>query len=105
MSTSDPFVQEFERLLEKIPADISFRQLRFAYRQVAFLMGMKILEKFPEVLIGPPPSPHGDAPRAERSGGSAPGPAPDPGAVAAGGPTIGPYPHELCRIVCTLMGT
>jgi hypothetical protein len=98
MSTSDPFVQEFERLLEKIPANITFRQLQFTYRQVAFLMGMKILEKFPEVLTGPPPS------RAEMSG-PAPGAVPAPGPQPSGGPGIGPYPHELCKIVCTLLGS
>jgi hypothetical protein len=96
MSTSDPFVQEFERLLEKIPANTTFRQLQFTYRQVAFLMGMKILEKFPEVLTGPPPT------RAEMSGGPAPGAAPGPGPQPAG---LGPYPHELCKIVCTLLGS
>jgi hypothetical protein len=53
--TTDTFVQEFERLLERIPNDISFRQLQYDYRQVGFLMGMKVLEKFPEVLVGPPP--------------------------------------------------
>jgi hypothetical protein len=105
MSTTDPFVQEFERLLEKIPANITFRQLQFSYRQVAFLMGMKILDKFPEVLTGPPPSLHGNAPRAERSGGPAPGPMPSPGPAPDGGPTIGPYPHELCKLVCALLGS
>jgi hypothetical protein len=98
MSTSDPFVQEFEKLLKKIPANITFRQLQFTYRQVAFLMGMTILEKFPEVLTGPPPS------RTEMSGGPTPGAAPGAG-PQPGGPGLGPYPHELCTIVCTLLGS
>jgi hypothetical protein len=110
MATSDTFVQEFKRLLEKIPKDISLQQLQYDYRQVALLMGMKVLDQFPEVLIGPPPSPYGDAPSAAMSGGGqaprpAPprGPAPHLGESPAGGPWIGPIPHELCRLVCTLM--
>jgi hypothetical protein len=55
MFSRDAFVEEFERLLANIPTNTSFRQLQFDYRQVAFLMGQKILERFPEILVGNEP--------------------------------------------------
>jgi hypothetical protein len=107
MSSSDIFVNEFERLLERIPKDTSFRQLQYNYRQFAFLMGMKILQNFPEVLIGPAPPPPGDEPSGAENlaGGNIPIRNPPRGGGNAGGPTIGPYPHELCKIVCAILDT
>jgi hypothetical protein len=129
MTTSDTFVQEFERFLETIPKDISFRQLQHDYRQVGFLMGMKVLKMFPEVLIGPPPKslppPWWTAvPSQQRSqqpqqqgqqqqgqqqqgqqqqqvlGGY-------PAAPLGTGPGqgLGPYPHGICSFVCTIMSS
>ena len=123
MTTRDSFVQEFERLLERIPNDISLQQFQYDYRQVALLMGMKVLDQFPEVMIGPPPPPYvpgapmsgggpGPGPTPPRGPALPRGPAPPPGAGPhlghnpAGGPWIGPIPHGshvFCTWVCTLM--
>lgn len=118
MTNSDAFVQEFKRLLEAIPNDISLRQLQYDYREIALLMGIKVLDLFPQVMIGLPPSPHREAPGTEMSrGGPAPdsepspniGPMPHTLQNAAAGPWIGPIPHqsaphEFLRWVITLMG-
>jgi hypothetical protein len=101
MYSRDAFVEEFERLLANIPKDTSFRQLQFNYRQVAFLMGQKILERFPEILVGKEPC--RDEPMAFQMLGA--GGRPPPGPLPAGGPTIGPYPHELCHYVCVLLNS
>jgi hypothetical protein len=126
--TSDTFVQEFERLLERIPKEISFRQLQYDYRQVAFLMGMKVLEKFPEVLVGPPPQslppPSWTVvppqPRQQQQGQQQQPPQQQQqgqqqqqqgqqqqGQVysPAGGSGLGPYPHAICSFVCTIVSS
>ena len=92
MTTSDAFVQEFELLLGKIPQNISLQQLQYDYRQVAVLMGTKLLQKFPEILVGPQPSPQ---PEGDPIVGFAP----------AGGPVIGPHPHQICAFVCIMLGS
>ena len=102
MSTSEIFIEEFERLLERIPKDISFRQLQYDYRQVAFLMGMKVLERFPEVLVGRSPSQLKNEP--------APGPGigghpVTPIQGAGPGQGLGPYPHELCTFTCVILSS
>lgn len=109
MYSRDAFVKEFEELLTKIPKEISFRQLQFDYRQVAFLMGLKLMERYPEIIVGKEPCP--DQPMAFRMSGT--GGQPTPGLPVhpvqegggSGGPNIGPYPHELCRMVCTLINS
>jgi len=103
MYSRDAFVEEFEKLLAKIPKDISFRQLQFDYRQVAFSMGQEILERFPEVLVGKEPC--RDEPMSFQIAGPGGRPpiVPANPAGGTGGPTIGPYPHELCHYVCVLI--
>lgn len=130
--TTDTFVQEFERLLERIPKDISFRQLQYDYRQVGVLMGMKVLEKFPEVLVGPPPQSlpppwwtvvqpqqqrqqQGHQPQQQQQQQGQQQQAQQPqqqgqqlqqqGSTPLSGPGqgIGPYPHSICTFVCTIM--
>lgn len=125
--TSDTFVQEFERLLERIPKDISFRQLQYDYRQVGFLMGMKVLEKFPEVLVGPPPQSlpppwwtvvppqqrqqpqqqqqQGLQQQSQQQQGQGQGQGQVLGYAPAGGPGLGPYPHGLCPFICTIVSS
>jgi hypothetical protein len=56
MSTSDPLIADFERLLDKIPATFTLEQWQFAYKKMIFTMGLKILEKFPENALGPKPT-------------------------------------------------
>lgn len=100
------FVEEFARLLETLPRDYSFRELQFDYRVVVFLMGQKILERFPEVLVGPEPC--GEELYAYEEGGAGnrlQPIKPAPGHGGAGGPTIGPYPHWLCQYVCNLINS
>jgi len=128
--TSDTFVQEFEKLLERIPKDISFRQLQYDYRQVGFRMGMRVLEMFPEVLVGPPakslPPPWWTVPPQQRQQqqGQQPQGQQQQGQQQQGqqqqgqqqsqqpqqsqsgpGQGIGPYPHGICSFVCTIMSS
>jgi hypothetical protein len=103
MSTDDVFVQEFQRLLQSIPNDISFRQLQYNYRQVAFLMGMKVLEKFPEILIGPRPGSLEAERMSEGSVGFHPAPPPRGAAGLGPGQSPGPYPHGLCPLICIIL--
>jgi hypothetical protein len=41
MAKRDAFIEDFKKLLEKIPDDFSLPQWQFAYRQVNYFMGMK----------------------------------------------------------------
>lgn len=106
MISRDAFAQEFESLLEKLPKEYSFRQAQFAYREVALLMAIKLLQNYPEVLIGRQPGPKDLTTR--EAGGPRMAP-PPPGAgnggvgVPDGGPGIGPNPHELCSLICQLL--
>jgi hypothetical protein len=106
MYSRDAFFEEFEKLLAEIPKDTSFRQLQFDYRQVAFSMGQEILTRFPEILVGKEPCT--DEPMAFQMaapGGGRPPIVPAHPAGGGGGPTSGPYPHELCHYVCTILNS
>jgi hypothetical protein len=108
MYSRDAFVEEFAKLLAKIPKDTSFRQLQFDYRQVAFSMGQEILARFPEIIVGKEPCK--DEPMAFRMAAPGPGGGRSPivpanPAGGTGGPTIGPYPHELCHYVCWIINS
>jgi hypothetical protein len=134
MTTSDTFVQEFERFLETIPKDISFRQLQYDYRQVGFLMGMKVLKMFPEVLIGPPPpslpppwwtavpsqqrsqqyqqqpqqqgqQQQGQQQQGQQQQQQVVGSHPAAPLGTGPGQGLGPYPHGICAFVCTIMSS
>ncbi|HEY2144984.1 MAG TPA: hypothetical protein VGH12_02860 [Steroidobacteraceae bacterium] len=78
MSNRDPFADGFERLLATIPATSTLQQWQFAYKEVIYIMGLKILAQFKDDAIGPAP--------VERMM-SAPGP--QPGGLPGGG--IHPY--------------
>jgi hypothetical protein len=60
MSKQIAFKEELLRLVEKIPDGPSLLQAQYAYRQIIFFMGLKILETFPEAAIGLPPSGRGE---------------------------------------------
>jgi hypothetical protein len=77
MSTSDSLIADFERLLNTFP-ETSLQQWQFAYKKVIFLMGLKILNKFPQNAFGPEPI-------AEAHGGGGAG----GGGHGGGGPAIG----------------
>jgi hypothetical protein len=96
MTERDVFIEDFKVLLNRIPRTYSLPQWQFAYRQVIYSMGLKILENFPYDVVGPDPT----------------GPvvaAPDStvttvGAVSArsGGP--GPHPNIVCKLACAVLG-
>jgi hypothetical protein len=89
MSTSDPLIAEFERLLERFPDTFTLQQWQFAYKKVIFRMGMEILERFPQNAYGPPPPP---PPPVEPSGGPwGPGPIIHLASAALG---LGPTPPQ-----------
>ena len=46
------FNEGFEELLETIPKNASLEQWQAFYRQVIFLMGLRILERFPNEATG-----------------------------------------------------
>jgi hypothetical protein len=56
MSKRSALKAEVLRLAENIPDDPSLAQAQYAYRQIIYFMGLKILETFPEAAIGLPPS-------------------------------------------------
>jgi hypothetical protein len=98
MAKGDAFIGDFKKLLESIPSNYSLPQWQFAYRQVLYLMGMKILENFPADVVGPDPS-----------GVQAPGPklALKPGSPGGGvslGQTGGGHPSAICDLVCAALG-
>jgi len=101
MSTSDPLIAEFERLLDGIPDTFTLQQWQFAYKKVIFTMGLKILNKFPQDAFGPqPPWPLWYAPESEGHADGAPGPMPSRPPFrgrgpnpAGGGPTGNPIIH------------
>ena len=97
MATSETFIQEFERLLKKIPTDISFRQLQYDYRQVAVLMAIKVLEMYPEILTGPPPFHSSGDPAPAHDGKPVPRP------ITHTGPSLNPHPHGICTLTCTIL--
>lgn len=53
MPTSSALKTELARLIGEIPDKATLPEAQFAYRQVIFFMGLKILEAFPEAAIGP----------------------------------------------------
>jgi hypothetical protein len=58
MDRPEDFKERFRVFLrEEIPPGLTLPQWQFAYRQVMFLMGMKILEQFPVEAVGPDPQP------------------------------------------------
>jgi hypothetical protein len=98
MAKRDAFIEDFKKLLESIPDNYSLPQWQFAYRQVAYSMGMKILGNFASDVVAPDPSglqPHGPMP-AQSPGKSAP--------VGIAGQTGGGHPTIICSLVCLVLG-
>jgi hypothetical protein len=97
MPHHDTFTKDFDKLLAIIPDDFTLAQWQFAYRSVVYSMGMKILERFPEAVIGSRPHVQ-PAPHVEMmTTGGAQIPA------AAGGPGGGGHPHTICTLVCLVV--
>jgi hypothetical protein len=55
MSNREVFTEKFRQLLREIPDNYSLQEWQFLYRQVIFSMGMRILERFPNDVVGPDP--------------------------------------------------
>jgi hypothetical protein len=87
MAERDVFIEDFEKLLNRIPNTYSLPQWQFAYRQVIYSMGLKILEKFPKDVVGPVTY------STTTSGGAS---------SAHVGP--GPHPNIVCKLACAVLG-
>ena len=97
MAKRDAFLEEFKSLLGSIPKDYSLPQWQFAYRQVLYSMGMRILKKFPDAVVGPDPS-------AAQGAGPKPGQSPSKSRGAGiDGQTGGYHPSIVCKLVCTVL--
>jgi hypothetical protein len=97
-STLDSFVADFKVRLNKIDKS-SLQQWQFAYKEVIFAMGLKILEQFPRNALGPEPTAKGHA-TAEalviHPAGGGPGGGP---IIHAGGPGGGPIIHLATAVL------
>ena len=92
MANRDAFIEDFKKLLDRIPDDYSLPQWQHAYRQIIYLMGLKILEKFPNDVFGPEPGEAVPYPTVMSAGAN-----PD----KSGGP--GGHPNIICRLVCVVL--
>jgi hypothetical protein len=96
MAKGDAFIEDFKKLLESIPSNYSLPQWQFAYRQVSYLMGMRILGNFSADVVGRDPS--GLPPPGPQLAPGAPPPAVSYGQSGGGHPTV------ICGIVCAVLG-
>lgn len=94
MAKHDSFEDDFKKILRRIPEDFTLGQWQHAYKEAIYLMGLEILERFPEIIVGPT-MPR----RAERDkkgkGGHPPGASPD-------GDKGGIHPNA-CVLACLVL--
>jgi hypothetical protein len=96
MAKRNAFIKEFKKLLKSIPDNYTLPQWQFAYRQVLYSMGMKILENFEDDVVGPDPSgAQGAGPKPGQSPSKSRGP-------EAGGQTGGGH-QTVCKFVCAVL--
>jgi hypothetical protein len=96
MTERDVFIEDFKRLLDRIPHTYSLPQWQFAYRQVIYSMGLKILENFPKDIVGPDPSePVAAAPNSTITSAGV-------SSAHSGGP--GGHPNIICKLACAVLG-
>jgi hypothetical protein len=95
MGERDVFIEDFKELLDRIPDTYSLPQWQFAYRQVIYSMGLKILENFPHHVVGPDPTEPGAA-----------GPNSTITSAGASSAHVGPGPHPniVCKLACAVLG-
>jgi hypothetical protein len=55
MSAHDTFAEQFRALLHQIPPHSTLEQWQYDYKQVMFLMGQEIINRFAADAVGPPP--------------------------------------------------
>jgi hypothetical protein len=96
MSNREVFTEKFRQLLREIPDNYSLQEWQFLYRQVIFSMGMRILERFPNDVVGPDPFSGAPAPP--------PGPLPIRGQPDGGGSRGGGYQPGLAGLVGVILG-
>jgi hypothetical protein len=108
MPKSDAFAEKFRELLKEIPAEYTLKQWQHAYRQVIFLMGMRILGRFEKEAIAQTGRPEEPRDRARVSGDPEARPAVRPGVPIVvtidshgGGPGGGGDP-SLLRPCCNV---
>jgi len=105
MSDLDTLAEQFERLLEGVRGKYSLEEWRFAYRKVVYSGAMKILDDFPELIVGPRPLPLQSKKAAGPTRGE-PTTIAGPGhpVVIAGQPP--PYhPSAIGELLCVVLGT
>ncbi len=96
MAKHDAFIKDFKKILDKIPDKQSLAQWQYDYRQVIYLMGLQILERFPADVVGPDPSGRRkDVERLEKSGGG--------NIVNPDGDKGGVHPSTVCKLVCAVL--
>jgi hypothetical protein len=104
MSELDTLTGQFKGTLDGIHTKYTLEEWRYAYREIIYAGAMRILEEFPEIIIGSPPSPSAQ-PQGQQS--------PTRGDPAlAGGPRSPridgerpPYhPNGIGQIVCIALG-
>jgi hypothetical protein len=92
MSDLDTLTEQFERLLEGIGTEYTLEEWRYAYREIIYAGAMKILEEFPEIVVGPAPS---TLPQQQQGPGFHP---------AAPGQRPPYYPSGIFHLVCIALG-
>jgi hypothetical protein len=96
MAERDVFIENFKVLLNSIPRTYSLPQWQYAYREVVYSMGLKILENFRHDVVGPDPTgPVAAAPNSTITSG---------GVSAAHSGGLGGHPNIVCKLACAALG-
>jgi hypothetical protein len=94
MAERNDFIEDFKGLLDRIPDTYSLPQWQFAFRQVVYSMGLKILENFPRDVVGPDPTEPVAA--ASNSTKTSLG-------VSSAHTGPGGHPNIVCKLACTVL--
>ena len=103
MSNLDTLAEQFEQLLEGVRGKYSLEEWRYAYQKIIYSGAMKILENFPEIIVGPAPMPM------ESKKGSGPTRG-DPATLGKplhpviAGQTPPYHPSSISKLVCIVLG-
>jgi hypothetical protein len=100
----DTLTKEFERLLNDIRTKYSLEEWRYAYSKVIYSGAIKILEKFPGIIIGPAPFPLQSKEIAEpiRGNPTTIGGPLHPVTIAGQAPPF--HPSAIGKLVCIVLG-
>lgn len=106
MSELDALTEQVDRLLENIRTKYSLEEWRYAFREIIFSGAMKILDEFPEIIIGPRPESPTQPQQQQQQGPTHGG-----GSVIGKGPHPLPdgqrppyYPSGIGQLVCIVLG-